>query len=505
MNDTIIKIDSISKEFSGVRVLDNINVDIKRGEVFGIVGENGAGKSTLMKILNGVYHPTEGSLYIQNQKYDLVKDTLTAKKLGISMIPQEFNLIETLNVFENIFLGNELVAGGILNKREMKEKTKSYLEELNTEIDPNSELMGLSVAQKQMVEIAKALVIESNVLIMDEPTTVLTGYEVDILFKLINKIKQDGVTVIFISHKIKEVKRICDRVMVLRDGKLITVEDVKDIEEEEIVQKMVGRELSQVFPDKTKPEDREVLRVENLNIDGLLNNVSFDLKKGEILGFAGLVGAGRTETMEAVFGIRKKDSGRIYIEGLERRIKSPSDAVRLNIGYISEDRQGKGILVNFDIPRNITLISLKDYLKAFIINRRKERKTTDEYIKKFNINAASLLSELQFLSGGNQQKVYISKWMDTNPQILVLDEPTRGIDVNAKREIYHFINNLSKTGISIILISSELEEIIGMCSRVFVMREGHVTGILEGDDINEEEIMYYATGLKRGNYSHEQN
>jgi ribose transport system ATP-binding protein len=499
MNDTIIKIESVSKEFSGVRVLDKINVEIKRGEVFGIVGENGAGKSTLMKILSGVYHPTEGSLFIQNQRFNLIKDTSTAKRLGISMIPQEFNLIDTLNVFENIFLGNEIKNEFLLNKKEMKERSKMYLKELNTEIKPEAELMDLSVAQKQMVEIAKALVIESNILIMDEPTTVLTGYEVDILFKLIQKIKENGVTVIFISHKIKEVKRICDRVMVLRDGKLITVDNIEDIEEEQIVQKMVGRELSQVFPAKTVPEEREVLRVDNLSIHGLLNDVSFNLKKGEILGFAGLVGAGRTETMEAVFGIRKRDSGKIYVEGKQHRIKTPADAVRLNIGYISEDRQGKGILVNFDIPRNITLISLKKYLSMILINRRKERLKTDEYIDKFNINAASLLSELQFLSGGNQQKVYIAKWMDTSPEILILDEPTRGIDVNAKREIYHFMNNLSKQGISIILISSELEEIIGMCSRVYVMREGSITGILEGKDLNEEEIMYYATGLKRGN------
>jgi ribose transport system ATP-binding protein len=494
MADVLLKTVGISKEFSGVPVLNNIDLDLHPGEIFGIIGENGAGKSTFVKILSGIYTPTRGEIFLENRQVD-VRNPIVAKRLGISMIPQEFNLIGTLNVFENIFLGNEYQQGPLLNKKQMKAKTRELLQELNTEIPPEATIRDLSVAQKQMVEIAKALAHESKVLIMDEPTTVLTNYEIDILFRLMEELKQKGVTILYISHKLKEVKRICDRVMVLRDGDMISVDPTKGLDEHEMARRMVGRELSQVFPEKIESDDETVLQVEDLQVDELLYDINFDVKKGEILGFAGLVGAGRTELAETIMGLRKKRRGRISIKGSPCHISAPSDAVNHKLGYLSEDRQGRGLILNFDIPSNITLISLSRYTNG-IINKGRERLKTQEYVQQFDIRAASLRAQAQFLSGGNQQKVYLSKWMDTEPEILILDEPTRGIDVNAKREIYHFIHSLAQSGIACILISSEIEEILGMCSRVVVMREGRMTGILSGDHLTEEEIMFHATGLK---------
>jgi ribose transport system ATP-binding protein len=346
-----------------------------------------------------------------------------------------------------------------------------------------------------MVEIAKAIAYDSKLLIMDEPTTVLTLNEIEILFDLMSSLKERGVTIIYISHKLKEVRKICDRVMVLRDGQTISVSQTGEVDEEEMAKRMVGRELSQIFPDKVSPSDEVVFEVENLTINGLLENISFGLREGEILGFAGLVGAGRTELAEAIIGIRKRDSGKISIKGKPVEIKSPNDAVKNKIAYLSEDRQGSGILTSFDLIKNTTLISLPAYSKI-LINSKKEREKTKKYVDKFNIRAASLKTRLEFFSGGNQQKVSLAKSLDPEPEIFIFDEPTRGIDVNAKREIYRFMNELVNEGVSCILISSELEEIIGMCNRVVVMKEGRITGILEGEHINEEEIMLHATGLK---------
>ena len=494
MSEVLIEAKGISKEFSGVRVLDNIDIGIERGEIFGIIGENGAGKSTLVKILSGIYTPTEGKIFFEGKEVE-IKDPLHAKMIGISIIPQEFNLINELSVYENIFLGSEITRKGFLNTREMKRRTISLLEELKKSIDPEEKIERLSVAQKQMVEIAKAIAYDSKLLIMDEPTTVLTLNEIEILFDLMRSLKERGVTIIYISHKLKEVRKICDRVMVLRDGQMISVSQTGEVDEEEMAKRMVGRELSQIFPDKVSPSDEVVFEVENLTINGLLENISFGLREGEILGFAGLVGAGRTELAEAIIGIRKRDSGKISIKGKPVEIKSPNDAVKNKIAYLSEDRQGSGILTSFDLIKNTTLISLPAYSKI-LINSKKEREKTKKYVDKFNIRAASLKTRLEFFSGGNQQKVSLAKSLDPEPEIFIFDEPTRGIDVNAKREIYRFMNELVNEGVSCILISSELEEIIGMCNRVVVMKEGRITGILEGEHINEEEIMLHATGLK---------
>jgi len=496
LNEILVETRNISKEFSGVRVLNDINIEIKKGEIFGIIGENGAGKSTFIKILNGIYDKTEGEVKFEGKKVDM--DVQKAKRIGINTIPQEFNLINDLNVYENIFLGKEYKKNRfILDKEKMRSKTNMFLKRMNTEIDPNEKISNLSVAQKQMVEIAKAIAYNSKLLIMDEPTTVLTPFEVKTLFKLMRDLVKEGITIIYISHNRKEVKEICDRVMVLRDGEFVCIENTADMNEQEMANRMVGRELNQMFPSKLKAKQETVLSVKDLNVEGLLENITFDLKKGEILGFSGLVGAGRTELAETIIGIRKMTSGEIYINGEKKVIDSPSKAVKNNIAYLPEDRQGVGILTNFNIPSNITLISLKEYTKI-LINHKKVKNKAKYYIDEFNIQTPSLDIELEYLSGGNQQKVSFSKCLDIEPNIIIFDEPTRGIDVNAKMEIFNFIQELVKSGISVIFISSELEEIIGMCSRVVVMRSGKITGILEGDHINEEEIMYHATGVKRG-------
>ncbi|WP_319757085.1 sugar ABC transporter ATP-binding protein [uncultured Sphaerochaeta sp.] len=495
----LLSLEGIVKEFSSVRVLDRVSFSIREGEVMGLIGENGAGKSTLMKILSGIYQKTEGTIRLDGQLTN-IPDYITAKKLGIGIVPQEFNLINYLTVFENIFLGNEIHKGLLLDKAKMREEARAQLELLKMPLDVNKYISELSVAEKQMVEIAKAMILDTRVLIFDEPTTTLTPVEVKTLFSLMRKLKEKKVTMLFVSHKLQEVMTICDRVTVLRDGKLVSVDEVKHVDADTLARKMVGRDFSQVFPPKKDRRAEElVLEVKNLKSDPMVKDVSFSLHRGEILGFAGLVGSGRTETMEAVMGLRRMESGEIHIKGKPAKIRSAKDAVSLGLGYISEDRQGKGIVMNYDITKNISLISLKDkYLKGLLIDKKAETAASDHYIDEFNIVAASKKSELRFFSGGNQQKVYLARWMDTDPEILILDEPTRGIDINAKREIYEFIHQLSEAKISCIIISSEMEEIIGMCNRAYVMREGKIASCLDEEEITEENIVFNATGIKKG-------
>lgn len=484
---------NICKEFSGVDVLKNINIKIYRGEIIGLIGENGAGKSTLIKILSGIYKQSGGKILINKQPVHLDPDQ--AGKLGISVIHQEFNLINELNVYENIFLGQEIRNGIFLDRQQMRNKTEELMKRLEQNIDPEAKIANLSIAQKQMVEIAKAIAYDTKVLIMDEPTTVLTPPEVRILFGLMDRLKEDGVSIVFISHRLKEVKQICDKVIVLRDGEFVSQNLIADISEKEMANQMVGRDFSQMFPAKIEVAEQTVLEVKNLSVDNLLDNINFTLKKGEILGFAGLVGAGRTELAETIIGIRNKTAGQIFINGQEKKIDSIQEAVANNIAYLPEDRKETGIITSFEIYKNVTLNSIAKYSR-FLINKEKEQTVTANYIDRFNIKTPATDTLLEYLSGGNQQKVSLAKSLDTEPEIFIFDEPTRGIDVNAKKEIYLFINSLVKKGISCILISSELEEIIGLANRIIVMREGKITGTLQGDQINEEEIMYYATGLR---------
>ena len=499
MENVILEANNICKSFSTVEVLHSLSFTIRYGEILGIIGENGAGKSTMMKILTGIYLKSSGDIIFEEQKIDL-KKPIDAKKIGISIIPQEFNLIKDLTVCDNIFLGSELRKNRLLDKELMKKKTKEMLKVLEVDISPDEKIENLSGAEKQMVEISKALAFKSKILIMDEPTSVLTINEIKILFRLMKKLQKEGLTIIYISHKLKEVKEICDRVMILRDGNFVIEKKVDEITLEQMAESMVGRELSQVFPSKNKPSDEIIFEIKGLTVPGVIENVSFALRKGEILGLGGLVGAGRTEVSEAIMGLRPVSGGEIMVKNKLISIKKPADAIKAEIGYLSEDRQGSGIITSFSVIHNITLVSLPSYSNNTVswIDQKAELKASKKYQKIFNLKAPSLETHLEFLSGGNQQKVSMAKTLDTKPDVLILDEPTKGIDVSAKQEIYHFVNSLVKEGISCIFISSEMEELIGMCDRVVVMQDGRVTGILEDKDINEEEIMFYATGIREG-------
>lgn len=496
--EVLVKTEGITKEFSSVRVLNNISIEIRTGEVFGIIGENGAGKSTFIKILSGLYQPTEGKIWFDGKRVD-IRSPADAKKIGISLIPQEFNLVADLCVYENIFLGEELVKkNGFLDIKAMVARTEQLLSELDVStISPYARIQDLSVAQKQMVEIAKAIAFDSRLLIMDEPTTMLTSREIEVLFRLIEQLKAKGVTIVYISHKLKEVKRICDRVMILRDGEFISLGETSSISIDEMARRMVGRELKEIFPEKNHKTGDIVLSVRNLSVEGMLYDISFDLHAGEILGFAGLIGAGRTELAEAIMGLRHVKSGTISLNNRVLQIQKPWDAVNSGLSYLSEDRQGSGIITSFELVKNVTLASLKNYARPFI-NQKAEIEKTRFYIDKFAIKAPSLSAKLEQLSGGNQQKVSLAKSIDTQPRIIIVDEPTRGIDIKAKRDIYLFIRELADAGISVIFISSELEEIIGMCDRVLVMRSGKIVGELMAGQLSEEEIMYFATGIKGG-------
>lgn len=499
----ILQVSNLSKEFFGNKVLDNVNITVYKGEVFGVIGENGAGKSTFMKILSGIYTPTQGDIYLEGERV-YIKDPLTAKRLGITLIPQEFNLVETLTVYENVFLGEEISKTVLLNKKAMKKRSEEILESLNVNLDVEQKIVNLSVAQKQMIEIAKAIAHESKILIMDEPTTTLTDFETRTLFNLIRNLKSKGIVVFFISHKLKEVKEICDRVLILRDGKSVSLSNIEELSTHEMAKRMVGRELTQIYPEKNLNVGETILKIRNLNLQNTLKDISFDLKKGEILGFAGLVGSGRTELAETIIGIRRKNSGRIILNEREIDINSPLEAIKNKIVYLSEDRQNKGLILYFNIPKNITLSSLSNYANLFI-HKKKEKIKAFEYINEFDIKTPSLETLLIYLSGGNQQKVYFSKVLDVRPEILILDEPTRGIDVNAKTQLYRIMRKLADSGISIIFISSEMEEIIGMCDRAYIMKEGEITGELSEDELKEENIMFLATGLVRRNNEYEFN
>ncbi|HOX11688.1 MAG TPA: sugar ABC transporter ATP-binding protein [Spirochaetales bacterium] len=498
MPDAILRVEKISKDFGSGPVLKDVDLEVRPGEILGIIGENGAGKSTLMKILAGIHQPTSGKVHVDG-KAVRIADPIAARALKISLVPQEFNLIRDLPVYNNVFLGAELrKRSGVLDKEAMKARTRELLAQLSVDLDPEARIEGLSAAEKQMVEICKALAFDSRVLIMDEPTTMLTKYEIEILFRLVTKLRSEGMTILYISHKLKEVKHLCDRVVVLRDGELVHDGPTSDIGIVEMAQKMVGRELGSIFPAKGKPGDETVFEARGVTVPGVLEDISFQLRKGEILGLAGLVGAGRTELAETVLGLRHKSAGTFLKDGRELDLREPADAVAAGISYLSEDRQGAGIITTFTVTRNVTLVSLGEYCRSFfrLIDKKTEKTKVQGYVDSFHIKTDTLERRLENLSGGNQQKVSLAKAIDTSPSVLIVDEPTRGVDVSAKHEIYVFINELARKGISCLLISSELEEIIGMCDRVLVMRDGRIAGTLEGDRITEEQIMYHATGVQ---------
>ena len=486
----ILEMLDIVKEFPGVRALKGVQLKVRPGTVHTLMGENGAGKSTLMKCLIGIHPPTSGKIIFKGQEVHY-KTTLEAMNSGISMIHQELSPVPERSVCDNVWLGREPRKGLIVDHKKMREDCIALFKRLNLDLDPDAKMGDLTVAKMQMVEIAKAVSYDSQIVIMDEPTSSLTDAEVEQLFRIIADLKAKNVAIIYISHKMDEIFQISDDITVYRDGEYIATDRAENLNVDKVIQLMVGREVTQMFPKVDCPIGETILKVENLSAGKAVKNVSFELHRGEILGMAGLVGAGRTETAEAIFGMRHITGGKIYKDGKELHIKSPEDAIENKIGLLTEDRRGNGIVGLLSVRENTVLANLKKY--GFPLNHKKMREDTDVYIKKLNTKTPSMETPIQNLSGGNQQKVLVGRWLLTDPDILIVDEPTRGIDVGAKAEIHSLITKLAGEGKAIIMISSELPEVMGMSDRIVVMHEGTMTGVIDRKDFSSELILKYAT------------
>lgn len=490
----LLEMKGISKRFRGVQALNGVNFDLREGEVHALVGENGAGKSTLMKVLTGIHQPDAGEIFYLGKPY-AVKNIGESQALGISMVHQELNMMNDLTVAQNIFIGREMRSGFIIKDNDMVKETRAIFNHIGIDIDPKIKLGRLTVGKQQMVEIAKAVSRDCKVLILDEPTAALTQTEIDELFRIMADLKSKGIGMIYISHRMDEIKTISDRITVMRDGEYVGTVDTDSVTKDEIINMMIGRVVYEDPKTHSEvPEDAEtVLEVKNLTSGNLFKNVSFKLRKGEVLGFSGLMGAGRTEVARAIFGADPIDSGEIYVNGKPVSIKSPKDAVNLGIGYLSEDRKRYGLMLDKSVAENTALASLDKYIKFGIINDRKIKEEAQIENAKLKTKTPSMEQALKNLSGGNQQKVIIARWLIKNSDILIFDEPTRGIDVGAKSEIYTLMNELARSGKSIIMISSELVEILRMSDRVLVMCEGRKTGELDISEANQEKIMQLAT------------
>lgn len=488
----VLSLRGITKSFPGVKALDGIYLDFYEGEVHSLCGENGAGKSTLMKILSGVYSLDQGEIYIDGRK-ETIRNPQDALSKGQSIIFQEFNLVDALSIAENIFMGRlSNKSGTWVNWKQLNEEAKKLMLRVGYDIDPSTLVRDLSVAEKQMVEIAKALSYHSRVIIMDEPSAALTSNEVDKLMKIIRDLRKDNVTVIYISHKLEEVMEISDRVSVMRDGKIISTNEAGELNRDRIVEHMVGRTVDQEYPKRpTAPgSDAEVvLEVKGLTRKGVFENISFQLRKGEILGFAGLVGSGRTEIVRAIFGADKLGGGEVILNGQPVFLKNPGKAIRSGLALLTEDRKHQGLHLDMPLSKNVSCANLRTLTKRGFLNRSAEKRVCEEYIQKLSIKTPSSEQKALNLSGGNQQKVVLAKWLFANSNIIILDEPTRGIDVGAKMEIYNLMNRLIEEGKSIIMISSELPELMAMSDRVIVVYEGRLKGTLTGDEIRAETIM----------------
>ncbi|AKG71789.1 MULTISPECIES: sugar ABC transporter ATP-binding protein [Serratia] len=489
----VLEAEGISKQFPGVKALDNVSLKIKPGSVHALMGENGAGKSTLMKCLIGIYRPDAGTIKVKGQPVTF-NDTLAALHSGISMIHQELNLVPHMTVAENIWLGREPAKLGFVNHEELNRKTRELLAHLKIKLDPETQLGTLSIANQQMVEIAKAVSYNADVLIMDEPTSALTEGEVVHLFAIIRELKQQGKGIIYISHKMDEIFAITDEVSIFRDGTSIASDKTENLTKQSLITMMVGRELTQMFPKFNNNIGEEVLRVAGLRRSGWFHDISFAVKRGEILGVAGLVGAGRSEVMESLFGMHPAEGGEIYIEGLPVKIDSPSKAIEQGLAFLTEDRKKSGLFLVLSVVENMSIVNLSAYTsKNGFVSQTQMAKDCMEQISKLNIKTPTMDQIINNLSGGNQQKVLIARWLLAQPKILILDEPTRGIDVGAKAEIYRLISELAHRGVAIILVSSELPEILGMSDRVMVMHAGRITGILDKDEADQEKIMALAS------------
>ena len=491
-----LEMNNITKSFAGVKALVDVTFKVKKGEVHALIGENGAGKSTLMKILSGAYRKDAGEIFIDgiSAKINEPKD---AKDLGIAVIYQEFMLAPDLTVAENIYI-DELSGGKmIINWKQLKAKAKAQLDKLGfSNIDPGARVGNLSIASQQVVEICKSLTRNAKILVLDEPTAVLTFAEIEKLFDVINKLKAEGTSIIYISHRLEEVFRLSDNITVLKDGTYVDTVPTNSIDKDKLIKMMVGRDLTQLFPEREAKIGKEVLRVENLNAGKCVKNICFNIRAGEVLGFSGLVGAGRTETMRAIFGVDKKDSGEITYFGERKDFKNPTDSINNGFGLLPEDRKKQGLLLEQSIRINTTIASLHKFTNSLgIINQKKERKYVTELLASISTKYSSTEDFVNSLSGGNQQKISLGKWVAAGCKCIVFDEPTRGVDIGAKIEIYKIINTLAESGVAVILISSEMLEIIGMCDRVLVMRQGSIVGELEKDEIEENNLIRYAIGV----------
>lgn len=492
--DAILVMEHISKAFPGVQALNDVQLTVRRGTVHALMGENGAGKSTLMKILIGMYIPDSGTINFAGKNVQ-IPDTETALKLGISMIHQELSPVPYMTVAENIFLGREpLGRMGFIDKRKMIADTKALLDRLEINIDPMTVMKTLSVANTQMVEIAKAISYDASLIIMDEPTSAITEREVAHLFRMISTLKRKGVAIVYITHKMDEVFQIADDVTVFRDGKHISTLPAAQTDKNLLISMMVGRELTNIFPKTDAPIGEIILSVRNLTRKGIVHDVNFDLRRGEILGLAGLMGAGRTEVIEGIFGIKEIDSGEITIKGKRVTIKSPADAIKNGLALLTEDRKLTGIMGVLPVRDNMTIASLSSFVVNGLLNKRVIEDTCNREKGRLEIKTPTMDQTIRLLSGGNQQKVLVSRWLLTVPDILILDEPTRGIDVGAKSEIHRLMCQLANEGKAIIMISSELPEVLGMSDRVLVMHNGRIGGEFQRKDATQENIMRAATG-----------
>jgi len=492
--ESVLRAENISKSFGPIEVLSGISLDLKPGEVHAVIGENGAGKSTLMRILSGHIAPTKGSLYLNGQPITF-SGPVDAESHGIVLVHQEILLAPDLTVAQNLFLGREIRRFGFVDDKAMRERTRTILRELGTGIDPDREVSRLSIADRQLVQIARALLVPHKVVAFDEPTAVLTPIEAESLFEIIRKLRVQGVAILYISHRLNEVKAIADRVTVLRDGRHIATRDIEGLEPLEMARLMVGRDMSKLYPEKpTTASDQPLLSVRDMAVPGYVENASFTLHRGEILGFGGLIGAGRTELFEALVGLRP-GHGTITLDGRQVHFSDAREAMAAGIVYLSEDRKGKGLLLQQNLRVNLTLAALEKFSRGSFIDSGGEEKALDKAIKDFDIRTRRRDLLAGQLSGGNQQKLLLAKMMLADPRIVIIDEPTRGVDIGTKEQIYRFIASLAAEGRAVIVISSEMQELIGLCHRVVVMRNGRVAGEVAQADLSEDSIVYLATGV----------
>ena len=497
MGDVIVSMEHIDKIFPGVKALDDVRFELRAGEVMALLGENGAGKSTLMKILSGVYTRDAGEVTIFGKKYSDITPK-TAREAGVAIIHQELNMCRHLSVAENMFLGRELHGLLSLKNSEMEREAQKYLDQLGVDISPGQTVGDLPVSKQQMIEIAKALSINAKILIMDEPTSALTSREIEELFQIIRKLKEQGCGIVYISHRLEELSHITDRVTIMRDGQYITSGNFKDFTMDDIIQNMVGREIKEKFPRVRCERGKKVFEVKNLNAGRMVRDINFSLYEGEIVGVAGLMGAGRTETTRAIFGIDPRESGSIILEGKELKIEKPMDSIRAGVVLAPEDRKKDGLCTKLSVRQNLALPNLDIICGASgIVNSKKEEELCEKAVKNLRIKLPNTNVNADTLSGGNQQKVVVGKWLARNSKVVIFDEPTRGIDVGAKVEIYNLMNELKKQGIAVMFVSSEMPEVMGIADRIIVMCDGRITGELDAENTTQNEILKLATAFEK--------